>query len=190
VTAFDTAWSVLKAPLLPETVDIDPKTRTGSAMFQFREGEVPLHLDGRLENNQIPLRIQPPSSPNRPETEVFVDLPTGLATFEEMREDPESHSPGYARFHEIAHGYTGNDTMPVVSDGYEGRGIGTALYDLMQMLLNARGKGESIAPSSGQTPEGMNMWRKALGREPLYYDEHRQMADWQGEVWPYGGALR
>lgn len=183
MTAFNTAWDLLKAPLLPETVDIDPKTRTGSAMFEFRPWD---ELDGVPK--KIPLRMQPPSV-GRPETEIFVDYPFGNnQTLEELREDPES-SIGYARFHEIDR-YTGNDTMPFVEHGFRGLGISTALYDFMQMLLNARGKGEYIKPSTGQTPDGVNLWRGALEREPLFYDEQRQMVDWEGEVWPHWGVLR
>ena len=196
--AFNTAWGLLKAPLLPETIDIDPKKRKGSAMFQFREGEVPLFL----YENQLPMTIRPfqrretekiNDSEIDDEIEVFVDFGlSGQHEDELKRDSPQHWSPGYARFGVSPEGVATNTHMPIVQEGYEERGIGTALYDMMQMLLNEQGRDGSIVPSNQQTTEGYHLWRKAMGKRPRYANQERtKFYLWDDrDEWPRGGAFR
>lgn len=147
MTAFDSAWQLLKMPIVPGSlrqVDDefhaefeDPKTKKRSNMIaQLGDGSMKVEMKNPRDY-----------APFDEEGRVFLtDDEMTIHTTQEQREKGQSFWP-YSAY---------------VPRQLQGKGRGTAMYDMAAAILD-RERGKQLTASNSQSDSANALWRKKTG---------------------------
>ena len=152
MTAFDTAWAIVKMPIVPNSIK-----RVDSALGFSG----PVHAkfdDDPLESIYHADFYDPKSGETLP---MEVGISDERADIEGIIRDPNSSK---LRSHAYAHGHWEQNVDSMTAGGidtlkpYRRRGYATALYDLMAYALANRKNPMVLKPDTQQTSEAKEMW--------------------------------
>ena len=169
---FDYAWHLLKAPLLPETIQ---HTGTNDGVDEYTAqflhpvtGEI-YPMQGHTSDDDGHVSIRRPDKPLPVAEAGFSPLQMpedqfGIEGDERSLQD-WTGSPYIEDRDPFGHHHDETEPPPYADTGYGGTGVkeppvgmGTAMYDLAAHMANKRGV--KIVPSNYQTVNAANMWAK------------------------------
>jgi len=188
MTAFDTAWSVLKAPLLPDTIDwsnVGTKRPVATFLDPITEEELDMRIrpfyhevDATIEHKEPPGQDLPYDISHRSQANfdrIDLDYENFIRNTPLNTNSVSSELEPYLEW-EGDFVSRGTDT----DERYRRRGYASALYDLM--ALYAERHNLRLRPSFEQTDEGRAFWRGAgyEGKEQQLpnYTRYPEYAEW------------
>ena len=173
MTAFDTAWGIMKMPVVPNQLEYLGKNPNAGSFFTDTKRFKTLFQDPETQE-LLPLFVDY-GSLNR-EGKKYESYkgaiggePRGEETFKlENRDegDPRRAITG-VNFHQGS-----KSRFPFWSEtreGHRNKGYASALYDVIAHLMDKQG-GNSLNPSDLQTLDGKNMWANKTKNWPVRDD--------------------
>lgn len=144
---FDTAWTIVKMPIVPNS--LRQEGDEFHAEFKHPETRKKSNMIARLGDGQMEVNMKNPRDYAPFDDEgrvVLTDNQMTIHTTGEQREKGQSFWP-HSSF---------------VPDHLQGKGRGTAMYDMAAAILD-REKGKQLTPSNSQSDSADALWRKKTG---------------------------
>jgi hypothetical protein len=153
MTAFARTWSLIKMPVVPGSLSTDGEHPTALFDDPISGERLPLHVKRELYRGQLYGLTG------------YILKPEGMKGLNERGSPRPNDIRSAAHFkdediswwEQLESLWTSSDTN--TNDEYQRRGYATALYDVIAHLINQRG--QRIAPSAEQTPQGVDFWDRA-----------------------------
>lgn len=170
MTAFESAWSVLKMPVVPYSLrEVEPDgerqtRRNWRASF-----------DDPVSGERLPVRISAEAEPNESITsdDDSPFIPTMVAGIGEKEKGYMGYDlePARLNVHQYEPGtwLVGNS---YVNDEVQRRGMATALYDLVASIIGSEYGSDLYGQSGFQSEDALALWESNLRGEPYDTDIH------------------